>query len=514
MASVTPSGIKIGPEDPRYGALRRGFNPRWQAAFPEYIRLPRTGAEVKHALQEAINEPALPEKSRITVKSGGHCYEDFVCSPDVRVIIDLSLMDGVYEDPTMNAVCMESGVTNGLLYKKLFLATGKALPGGSCPSVGVGGHIAGGGFGLLSRQFGLTVDYLYAVEVAVVDQKGHVDLVTARADDDDCDLKDLWWAHSGGGGGNFGIVTRYWFRDLPEAPAKVLFATGGWRWAEVGRDNFQKIVDNFGRFFKHHQGDTTDKYADLFAILLLTHASRKEIGLIAQIDAGTPDARTLIKGFQQEINKDVGLELRPMTEAYGELTFSGLDLLTLGPEPLALPWVVADRFSGAPHNDRCGKHKSAYMREPLPVEQVDALWRGLAGDRNVPRDAVVQIDSYGSRVNRLGRHDTAVVQRDSIMKLQHQIYWPGNEDGADHLRWIRDLYADMYPGGVPAPNETTDGCFINYPDADLSDPAWNTSGVPWSTLYYGTNYPRLQRAKKRWDPNNVFRHAQSIELPA
>jgi hypothetical protein len=178
----------------------------------------------------------------------------------------------------------------------------------------------------------------------------------------------------------------------------------------------------------------------------------------------------------------------------------------------ALPWKVISRVMGAPKpNDKCGKYKSAYMRRPLPPEQVTALWRGLTEDRETPREAVVQIDSYGSAVNRVRPEETAMAQRDSIMKLQHQIYWPQDQDGTDHLRWIRALYRNMYPGGVPVPGETTDGCYINYPDLDLSDPAWNTSGVPWSTLYYGGNYPRLQRAKRRWDPRDVFRHGQSIE---
>jgi FAD/FMN-containing dehydrogenase len=51
---------------------------------------------------------------------------------------------------------------------------------------------------------------------------------------------------------------------------------------------------------------------------------------------------------------------------------------------------------------------------------------------------------------------------------------------------------------------------INHPDVDLADPEWNTSGVPWHTLYYKDNYPRLQQIKSRWDPGNVFHHALSI----
>jgi aclacinomycin oxidase len=54
------------------------------------------------------------------------------------------------------------------------------------------------------------------------------------------------------------------------------------------------------------------------------------------------------------------------------------------------------------------------------------------------------------------------------------------------------------------------GALINHPDIDLADPALNTSGVPWSSLYYQENYPRLQRIKARYDPDNLFRHALSI----
>ena len=65
-------------------------------------------------------------------------------------------------------------------------------------------------------------------------------------------------------------------------------------------------------------------------------------------------------------------------------------------------------------------------------------------------------------------------------------------------------------GGVPVLGDAYDGALINHPDTDLADAEWNTSGVPWSTLYYQDNYARLQRTKARYDPRNEFRHALSI----
>ncbi|MDA8370686.1 MAG: FAD-binding protein [Nocardiopsaceae bacterium] len=501
-----PAGEKIGPGDRRYTALSRGFNPRW-VAEPEYIRLVSSGEEVKNALAAAVAEtPKKPERSRITVRSGGHCYENFVCSPDVRVIIDVSLMNGIHYDPAMQAVCVEAGATNRDIEERLVGKLGLALPGGSCPTVGAGGHIPGGGFGLLSRQFGLTVDYLHAVEVAVVTDKREVELVTATADDTG-DRKDLWWAHTGGGGGNFGIATRFWFRGLPAAPAEVIRAEVGWKWADMGKDDFHKLVDNFGRFFEEHRGQSGDAYAALFGILQLTHSSKEQIGLITQIDAAVPDAERRVAEFIDKVGHGVGPRPLHMAEGHGEHAS-----IVNSKDPVAVPWHRVAERTGVATNDRAGKYKSAYMLTRLPTKQVDAVWRGLTENAQKPRDALVQIDSYGSKINEKSADATAMAQRSSIMKLQHQAYWPIKEGGTDHLRWIRELYQDMYrdTGGVPVSNAVTDGCYINYPDVDVRDKKWNTSGVSWSTLYYGANYPRLQRAKKRWDPHNIFHHRESI----
>ncbi|WP_217562250.1 BBE domain-containing protein, partial [Streptomyces sp. GbtcB6] len=67
--------------------------------------------------------------------------------------------------------------------------------------------------------------------------------------------------------------------------------------------------------------------------------------------------------------------------------------------------------------------------------------------------------------------------------------------------------------GVPAPDDQTSGCFVNYCDIDLSDARYNTSDAPWHELYWGDNYRRLQQVKAYWDPADFFRHGQSIRLP-
>jgi len=90
------------------------------------------------------------------------------------------------------------------------------------------------------------------------------------------------------------------------------------------------------------------------------------------------------------------------------------------------------------------------------------------------------------------------------MKLQYQTYWNKESDAAASLAWIRGFYDAMYGPDGPMRDGTMDGCYVNYPDCDLKNWAW---------LYYLDNYARLQQTKAAWDPNNVFNHAQSIQLP-
>jgi FAD/FMN-containing dehydrogenase len=90
------------------------------------------------------------------------------------------------------------------------------------------------------------------------------------------------------------------------------------------------------------------------------------------------------------------------------------------------------------------------------------------------------------------------------MKLQYHTSWTQPADDAANLSWINNCYASVYSatGGVPAPGQVTDGCYINYPDVDLPG--------TWPALYYKAGYPALQAVKAQWDPLNVFNHAQSI----
>src|SRR4029079_4185043 len=179
-----------------------------------------------------------------------------VSDPEVRVILDLSPMKRVYHDPGMGAVAVEAGATVGETFEALYRNWGTVVPLGEYPAIGMGGHVAGGAFGFLCRQLGLAADYLHGVEVVTVDLHGSAGSLVGTREVSDPN-RELWWAHTGGGGGNFGVVTRYWFRApdaagsdpavlLPAAPASVLTFNAAWNWRDVDAPAFTRLVCNFG----------------------------------------------------------------------------------------------------------------------------------------------------------------------------------------------------------------------------------------------------------------------------
>src|SRR5690348_14569500 len=242
---------RIGPEDARYHAVvDKRFNKRF-IARPDYVCLAHSTDDVVTAVQEAVREDR-----RVVVTSGGHCLEGFVSDRDVRVIIDVSPMKRVYHDATMRAVAVEAGATVGETFRALHDTWGVVIPLGEYPGVGMGGHVAGGAFGFLCRQLGLAADYLYAVEVVTVDERGRASSVVATREADDLH-RDLWWASTGGGGGTLGAITRYWFRSpnaagsdpqtlLPRAPDTVTTFRVEWGWDGVGEEKFQRLLRDHG----------------------------------------------------------------------------------------------------------------------------------------------------------------------------------------------------------------------------------------------------------------------------
>ena len=186
--------LVLTPDSPQSLDLTQGFNRRWSAPNCGTIFLPLTEAGAQEALMRAIRFGP----GRFRVRGSGHCYEDFVFNDQTLAVIDVSLLNEIGFDAQNGVYYAQSGGTNWDLYRHLYWRYGLTLPAGSCYSVGLGGHIRGGGYGLLSRQFGLTVDWLTGVRVVTVDQN-HGTVFSRATKQDPPPLQDLYWAHTGGG---------------------------------------------------------------------------------------------------------------------------------------------------------------------------------------------------------------------------------------------------------------------------------------------------------------------------
>ena len=193
-----PNAATIKPDDPRYPELiTRGYNSRFLAQ-PESVRLVHSAEQIVQVVNEAVRAG-----KKIVVRSGGHCFEDFVDDPSTSIIVDISEMNDVDFDTVRQGV-RDRGRCHARAGLPLALPRlGRHGPGRRLPERGAGGHIAGGGYGPQSRGHGLVIDHLYGVEVVVVDRSGRARVVVATREARDPN-RDLWWAHAGGGGGNFG----------------------------------------------------------------------------------------------------------------------------------------------------------------------------------------------------------------------------------------------------------------------------------------------------------------------
>ncbi|MER5771854.1 FAD-binding oxidoreductase [Streptomyces sp. NPDC001985] len=493
------------PDDPRYPSMVRGHGNNRHVASPESVRLPATTAQVVEIVREAVRDDKM-----ISLRSGGHSCENLVFNDDTEIIVDLRLMDQVDFDEEYNAFVIEPGATLLKIYEKLYLGWGVTLPGGGCYNTGAGGHISGGGYGILSRPYGIVSDHMYAVEVVTVDADGEVRAVVATRDPEDPN-HDLAWAIAGGGGGNFGVVTRFWMRSrdaegdpgdlLPKAPSSVYSIFAAWAWDTITEEGFASFFRAYADWSKEH-GSTDSPYLDLGHWIFVQHSDKGTFNVVAQMDSTLPNARKLVDDFIDFAAEALGVQ--PVMNNISEQPFLKATGQTM----------TAGETITSPNLRTC--HKSTYMKDAFPDHQIATIYRYLTEIKNPNPYTFLVINSVLGRITDLEDEDTAVTHRDALLLVYFESYWHQAEDDERNINWMRSLYQDLYAdtGGVPVPNGITDGCYINYPDNDLSDPSFNRSGTSHHVLYYKDNYPRLQQIKAKWDPRNFFRHSQSIELPS
>ncbi|HYQ69183.1 FAD-dependent oxidoreductase [Actinophytocola sp.] len=202
LRAQLPGGLVL-PGDGGYELASQSYNPRFDDHRPAAVAHCTSVADVQRCVEVARNA-----RMPVAARSGGHSYAGYSV-PDNGLVIDLRGMAGIQVNG--DAAVIGGGARLMEVYAAL-AGVGRALPAGSCPTVGIGGLTLGGGIGVTARKFGLTCDRLTAAQV-----------VTADGEQRTVDGGDLLWALKGGGGGNFGIVTSFTFATEP-APDITVFS--------------------------------------------------------------------------------------------------------------------------------------------------------------------------------------------------------------------------------------------------------------------------------------------------
>ena len=417
------------------------FDSLYDGIHPIAIAQPLDAADVAAAVRWASKTGV-----HIVARSGGHSYGGY-STVENGVVVDLARLHGV--TVTGGRAVVGPGARLGNIYDSLG-AHGLAIPAGTCPSVGIGGHALGGGFGLASRAWGLASDNLVSVQIVTADGKVLVADKSHHAD--------LFWACRGGGGGNFGIATRFVLRT--HAVAQGSYFVASWPWAQV-----EQVLASFLQWAPHQPDG---------------------LGSLCRLAAG-PGGPT-VQVFGQYLGSETALKaalstLGPPATKLTTGTATWLDLVKRWAGCLghSLPGCSApghQAFVGA----------SDYLAKvPTPAQLTK--FRTVVDARGSSSGALL-IDAYGGALNRVAPGATAFVHRDVLASIQ---YFAAG-DGASARAWIDSSRAALKPA-------VSGAAYVNYIDPHLAN---------WQQAYYGSNLPRLRAVKKKYDPHNLFHFAQSI----
>ena len=432
----------------------------------------------------------------IRIRCGGHSYEgtsSVATDGSAFVIIDMMNLDRVTVDSRPDFAWVEGGATLGQTYYAIAESSDvRGFPAGSCPTVGSGGHIAGGGFGLLSRKYGLAADNV--VDVLLVDAEG-------RLLDREALGEDVFWAIRGGGGGIWGIVYA-WKIKLSRVPKTVTAFT-------VSRPGTDLQVTNLVDKWQH----VAPKLDDEFYLSCFVGAGLPQrkgtIGISATFKGFYLGPKTRALSIISKQFPELGIteaDCKEMSWIESVVYFSGLDDGS----------SVSDLKNRYLESKGYFKAKSDYVRTPIPTSGIKEALRIL---EKQPKGYVI-LDPYGGIMNRINSQSIAFPHRKgNLFTIQYLVEWKeaDNSKSTEYIEWIQGFYDSMEPYVSSGPR----AAYVNYIDLDLgafelisTNTATLSDAVErarvWGEKYFLKNYNRLVQAKTTIDPNNVFRNQQGI----
>lgn len=448
-------GAVLRPDDDRYDTARALYQGRAADEGPALIAQCADEEDVAAVLRHA-SAHGIP----VAVRGGGHGSDGYAM-PGSALVVDLSAMKTITVDPETRVVRAQPGVLLGEL-DAAAQEYGLAVPAGTVSSTGVAGLTLGGGIGHLMRRFGATVDNLLACEMVTADGR------KVRADE--AENPELFWALRGGGG-NFGVVTAFEYREHPLGPDVVA----------------GQLIFPF------------DQAADVLAKLPAHMATApRELGLLAAI-APAP-----------------ALPMLP-PEAHGKPVLVLVPVFTGDPatadeviEPLAAlgrpvvnlvtktPWLRANSMldAVAPYGMRMNL-RGGYLPE-LSTNAVDTLLRhAVTAPSNPGAVTVINLWCMGGAISEDVAEDATAFSREGAAWLWEAVsMWDSHEHDPRYEKSAKHIAEAMRPHTLAA----------GY--TNLTD----DQGEQWRRGVHGSEakYRRLQAVKATWDPDNLLRYNKNI----
>ena len=430
------NGIVLKPDSAGYDIARQIWNRYWDRK-PALIARCTNVADVVSAVKFARAHNLLT-----AVRCGGHSMSGKgMC--DGGLVIDLSYMNDVQIDVKNKTASVQGGAQLGDLDRKA-LPFGLGTTAGVVSHTGVGGLTLGGGMGRLQRRFGLAIDNVLSVELVTAEGK----VVTANAKEN----PDLYWGVRGGGG-NFGIVTKFLFRLHTMDPMVINFG-------------FSFPMDVAKDALKLYYDFSTGADKDLFLL-----------GGISMREDGTGGVS--IGGNYFGSQKNVDRALQPLRD-FGKATRDSVFPI----EYVKIQQVADDGFN-APGNRHYAK--GGFLREvnddliTTLIERIEPLASRRFSVGLLPMDGAP---------SKVGAKDTVWAHRDAAYNIDSSSKWAVNNSDVDeeNIAWNRAYWKDIEP--------FTRGFYVNQLIDENQDQV-NTN--------YGPNHARLVDVKNKYDPTNFFR---------
>ncbi|KAB5595882.1 Cannabidiolic acid synthase [Ceratobasidium theobromae] len=450
----------ISSNSSSYNSDRLSFNRRFNYQ-PAAILYPSKIQDVQAGVQCGASN-GIP----VVARSGGHSYAAYgVGGQDGSLVIDLSKMTDLSLNNLTGEATAQTGLKLGPLAQGLWDQGRRALPHGTCPYVGIGGHTAYGGIGLFSRKAGLLIDR--AIRAEVVLANGSVAIAAFDRN------PDLYWALRGAGP-SFGIVTAWTYATLP-APDSIGYVLT-LKPAPGNKDALINAFNNFQKFAR----DALPTWGMALVIVpgglntLVFELSGNFYG--SQGDFNTSIQPLLNSIPQAKLTSQEFTWIEALADTAGSLS-------TSSPEPAdnfyAKSLMVQDFVSNASIASWVD-----YMYAQGTTNGLEVTW-------------FVEVDVYGGEIARASSNVTSYFNRDAF--LGFQLYASAKKVTGPFPSSGLTLVNGMYDALKIDP----EAAYPNYIDPTLSPDQWQNQ-------YYGSNYARLVEIKKAVDPQNVFRFPQSV----